>query len=44
MKEAASVSQADGTPQLLAAALLVALVAAPLVPMLRRSRARRAAR
>ena len=44
VKEAASVSQAAGTPQLLAAALLVALVAAPLVPMLRRSRARRAAR
>ena len=44
VKEAASVSQAAGTPQLLAAALLVALVAGPLVPMLRRSRARRAAR
>jgi len=44
VKEAAAVSQAAGTPQLLAAALLVALVAAPLVPMLRRSRARRAAR
>jgi phosphate transport system substrate-binding protein len=44
VKEASSLSQAGSTPQLLAAALLVALVAVPLVPMLRRSRARRAAR